>query len=829
MTIRLEQVSALKKTEMKLKNEGAQTIAAVEKQSSNNQSSALKLPKLGAASQSRRAVKAAEDAAALAANKLKQAKDKNDKEYENYNILARKSQLAYEAERRKVLERIAIKETRAEAELSLSHNNETFELLNETTTKFEKNITTAKEKFKFEDGKVTHPNQLERTLLLEGQITCVTMSIGNVKDNTSDAYPGSWEGFWCNILHPVYFGRKSSSTIAGTISKSQKNKYGKGGTLVSSLKGKKALIPMIKSGKSIRDIYSGRRLIPDTSKGAKVGAMVLATPKINKLKPKFRKPDPADIYREADARYNKLISSGKGLVTGIDGQQHLTLAALTAMKQRDRAKKNVRMHDIKMNRKDQRDGKIKGPWNSRKRKKPKPITAVDLSRMEKRIEIEIKRKRKDRLKAMNDAKQKRALEAKKLKRRAKIETWLIKKLMDLDAEPELFREAMEAESKREKDEEIGMHGKNGKAMEVSSEELGRRANELRAKRVAKETSEYSAKELFRDIRRFFEKLSLDHRPHSRSIDNRVTESGVLATGEPIGGYIIEIPINRRSSNLYNNGNGVGGGKQAQKRGTVMKSRASVMKSRKSMISPQENIFDPLSNIVPLIGDDDCALSAFGVSPKIIDNDKDNNEYATAKGKGKAGGSKSSTPPIPTRGQARPEPLVHKRALLEALKEKDSLWLPRANAIKGLRPLMSMKVFEIAFLLHPVDAHKGHITAEELGIFTVAVHCVIDRYMRVRDRLAEIARKRQEEKSQYKLAAERRRLEEEAKAAIFEATRREALLKLQQDMVAARSDPHLADDAWSKFHVHIIVKPLDTQPAIVAHAVDENGKCYEMLV
>jgi hypothetical protein len=49
------------------------------------------------------------------------------------------------------------------------------------------------------------------------------------------------------------------------------------------------------------------------------------------------------------------------------------------------------------------------------------------------------------------------------------------------------------------------------------------------------------------------------------------------------------------------------------------------------------------------------------------------------------------------------------------------------------------------------------------------------------------------------------LEENAKAAVFEAQRRDALLKLQQEMIKARSDPHLADDAWSKFHIHIIVK------------------------
>jgi hypothetical protein len=50
-----------------------------------------------------------------------------------------------------------------------------------------------------------------------------------------------------------------------------------------------------------------------------------------------------------------------------------------------------------------------------------------------------------------------------------------------------------------------------------------------------------------------------------------------------------------------------------------------------------------------------------------------------------------------------------------------------------------------------------VTAEEFGIFAVAVHCVIDRYMRVRETLAEIARKREEEKNKFKLEAERRKV------------------------------------------------------------------------
>ena len=32
------------------------------------------------------------------------------------------------------------------------------------------------------------------------------------------------------------------------------------------------------------------------------------------------------------------------------------------------------------------------------------------------------------------------------------------------------------------------------------------------------------------------------------------------------------------------------------------------------------------------------------------------------------------------------------------------------------------------------------------------------------------------------------------------------------MMAARLDPHAADDAWSKFHVHMVVKPVASLPA-----------------
>lgn len=48
--------------------------------------------------------------------------------------------------------------------------------------------------------------------------------------------------------------------------------------------------------------------------------------------------------------------------------------------------------------------------------------------------------------------------------------------------------------------------------------------------------------------------------------------------------------------------------------------------------------------------------------------------------------------------------------------------------------------------------------------------------------------------------------------MFEATRRKGLLALQQKIMAARADPHASDDAWSKFHVHLIVQPVIGLPS-----------------
>jgi hypothetical protein len=130
------------------------------------------------------------------------------------------------------------------------------------------------------------------------------------KKKQSAAYPGRWEGFWCQILHPIYFGRKSSGKVAGTIvkkrlkiSETASTSSRSGGSRPSTRPSRPPSsilkVPTASKRAAVRDIYSGRKMIPDTTPGAKAGAMVLASPlKPKKLKPKFRKPDPADIYRE---------------------------------------------------------------------------------------------------------------------------------------------------------------------------------------------------------------------------------------------------------------------------------------------------------------------------------------------------------------------------------------------------------------------------------------------------------------------------------------------------------------------------------------------------
>jgi hypothetical protein len=190
-------------------------------------------------------------------------------------------------------------------------------------------------------------------------------------------------------------------------------------------------------------------------------------------------------------------------------------------------------------------------------------------------------------------------------------------------------------------------------MEVSAEELGRRAAEMRSKRIAKETCEYVAKELFRDIRRNFEKLSLaTARVVNVSPKDKKHAPGeqgsVLPTGEPVDGW----------------------GDQKDK-------RSSSSKAARKAASKASSEQSPLDDILPNAGDDDGAWNLGAKSPP-----------------------QSEIIPL----GASAEPLIHKRALMDALKEKDNPWYPRANAVKGMRPMMGIKAFEIAFLLHPVSRY-----------------------------------------------------------------------------------------------------------------------------
>ena len=86
-------------------------------------------------------------------------------------------------------------------------------------------------------------------------------------------------------------------------------------------------------------------------------------------------------------------------------------------------------------------------------------------------------------------------------------------------------------------------------------------------------------------------------------------------------------------------------------------------------------------------------------------------------------------------------------------------------------------------------HRFLFHAPPPSLLLCKVLGVIDRYERVLERLAEIARRKEEERNKFKLAAERRRLEEQSKAATYEAKRREGLLVLQHKIMAARADPH----------------------------------------
>jgi hypothetical protein len=78
------------------------------------------------------------------------------------------------------------------------------------------------------------------------------------------------------------------------------------------------------------------------------------------------------------------------------------------------------------------------------------------------------------------------------------------------------------------------------------------------------------------------------------------------------------------------------------------------------------------------------------------------------------------------GAGQPVPLLAKRALLGLLLDKTSAWAQRAAAQKGSRALVARREFEPCFVLHPVAAKKGFVTADEFALFCVATQAVLDR-------------------------------------------------------------------------------------------------------
>ena len=92
-------------------------------------------------------------------------------------------------------------------------------------------------------------------------------------------------------------------------------------------------------------------------------------------------------------------------------------------------------------------------------------------------------------------------------------------------------------------------------------------------------------------------------------------------------------------------------------------------------------------------------------------------------------------------------------------------------------------------------------------FGHAVANIYDQYLKVKRKFAEMETKKHDERHKFALAAEQRKVEEAQMAAEFEAKKRAALEALQKQILESRLDPHQMDDAWSKFHVHLVVKPI----------------------
>jgi hypothetical protein len=196
---------------------------------------------------------------------------------------------------------------------------------------------------------VAHPSELVRTKLLEGHVTCSALRCGGLVDASGPIQPERWEGFWCHVISPIYFGRKGQSRIAGTIEKRARG--GGGGSIgnsSSSSGGGNVLFLGATSAarrtRPPRDPYTQAPLVPDSRPGAAPGALVPRPPrKLSKVpKPSARPSDAADLARQAASRLAALTKNGKAVVVGFDGQKHLNEEQFAALRRKERAMLNLR-------------------------------------------------------------------------------------------------------------------------------------------------------------------------------------------------------------------------------------------------------------------------------------------------------------------------------------------------------------------------------------------------------------------------------------------------------------------------------------------------------
>jgi hypothetical protein len=205
---------------------------------------------------------------------------------------------------------------------------------------------------------VLHPSELATTLLLEGAVTCSVLRCGGASDASGAIQPERWEGFWCHVISPIYFGRQGQSRVAGTVEKGRRSNappgHGSGGLLLGSsgrslgssppglLPGALPSQPRRRVRGHERDPYSQAPLVPDPRPGAAPGALVAKPRKRREPKPAARPSDPADLARQASGVWEKATKGGAGVAIGHDGLKHLTAAQFAALKHKELALMNLR-------------------------------------------------------------------------------------------------------------------------------------------------------------------------------------------------------------------------------------------------------------------------------------------------------------------------------------------------------------------------------------------------------------------------------------------------------------------------------------------------------